>query len=323
MAVYLITGATGYIGSMLTQYLKNHDPDNKIIALVRNVQKAEKMLGDSADIVNIDLTRELVTDKIGDPCDYIIHCASVTKSVEMVSHPVEVIQSIVNTTQNILQFAWQCSVRSMVYLSSMEVYGNIDCSDGHRVTEQELGNIEINTVRSCYPLGKRMAENICYSYFKEYGVPVKTARLAQTFGEGILPDDNRVFAQFARSINQGKDIVLHTNGSSMGNYCGINDAILGILTILMCGVDGEAYNVVNEANTMRVRDMAELAASDVGLGSIKVRIEEKDTALTGYAPHTGIMLSGKKLRGLGWNPTESIKDMYRGMAASLSLNSLL
>ncbi|MDE7478304.1 MAG: NAD(P)-dependent oxidoreductase [Lachnospiraceae bacterium] len=310
MSIYLITGATGYIGSQLIRYLHRQDKNNRIIALVRNVQKAEKMFEDDIDIRQIDLSKPTEMERLEAACDYIIHCASITKSSEMVSHPVEVIESIVNTTQNILEYARQRQVKSMVYLSSMEVYGNIDCSDGHKVSEQELGDIDICSVRSCYPLGKRMAENICYSYYKEYRVPVKIARLAQTFGQGILPDDNRVFAQFANSVKRGTDIVLHTDGSSMGNYCSISDAVSGILTILDRGVNGEIYNVVNETNTMSIRDMAELVASEVAHHTINVSIELQDTARTGYAPNTGLRLSGEKLQRLGWEPTENIIEMY-------------
>lgn len=201
----------------------------------------------------------------------------------------------------------------MVYLSSMEVYGKIDCRDGHRVKEEEVGRgeIELLSARSCYPLGKRMAENLCYSYYKEYGVPVKTARLAQTFGRRILPEDNRVFAQFARAAGHREDIVLHTRGGSMGNYCDIDDAVRGIMTILKKGADGEAYNVVNEENTMTIRQMAELVADKVANGKIKVTYEISDENARGYAPNTGLRMSGEKLRALGWEPQKTLYDMYR------------
>ena len=198
-------------------------------------------------------------------------------------------------------------------LSSMEVYGVIDCSDGHRVSEEELGEIDLYKVRSCYPLGKRMAENICCSYFREYGVPVKTARLAQTFGEGVLPSDNRVFVQFAKAIRQGTDIVLHTAGNSMGNYCSIHDAVRGILTILRKGSSGQAYNVVNEENTMTILQMAELVARDVAGGRIGISFDIPEEDIYGYAASTGLRLSGRKLRALGWEPKEGLVQMYQDL----------
>lgn len=308
----LITGATGYIGSMLVQSIQKQHMGSRIIAVVRDEQKAGQMFSASKDIdvLQADLSDFEETEKLKVKPDYIIHCASVTQSTEMITHPVEVIESIVNTTQNVLELARRSRIKSMVYLSSMEVYGKIDCADGHRVSESELGDIDIYNVRSCYPLGKRMAENICYSYFKEYGVPVKTARLAQTFGQGIRPEDNRVFAQFARAVTQETDIVLHTSGSSMGNYCGIHDALTGIRIILEHGVNGEAYNVVNENNTMTIRQMAELVAGEVAKGKIKVRFDVPQENIYGYAQDTGLRLSAEKLSALGWRPTENLIQMY-------------
>lgn len=322
MTTYIITGATGYIGSALIKFiLKDGQIDGRnqklhIIAPVRDIQKASGMLPAGVDLVQIDLCdRRCVRQMLeaGNGADYIIHCASITKSAEMIAHPVEVTESIVNTTQNILEFARRIPVKSMVYLSSMEVYGNIDCVDGRRVKEEEVcrGELDVLNARSCYPLGKRMAENICFSYYKEYGVPVKIARLAQTFGQRILPEDNRVFAQFARAVQNGEDIVLYTRGDSMGNYCDIDDAVRGIMTILKKGTDGEAYNVVNEENTMTIRQMAELVANQVADGKIKVKYEISDDSSRSYASDTGLQMSGQKLENLGWKPQKVLCDMYR------------
>lgn len=313
----LITGATGYIGSMLVKHIKGLDGDNKIIAAVRDRKKAENMLPRGVDIVQADLSDAAEMGKLELECDYIIHCASVTNSAEMISRPAETIKSIVNTAQNVLELAAKSSVKSMVNLSSMEVYGKIECRDGQRISEEELGSIDIYNVRSCYPLGKRMVENVCYSYFKEYGVPVKTARLAQTFGRGVPSSDNRVFMQFARAVKENQDIILHTMGNSMGNYCGIDDALSGIMAILHHGADGEAYNVVNEDNTMTIRQMAVLVATEVADGKINVRFDIPESNIYGYAAETGLRMSGRKLTGLGWKPSQDLLHMYRDVIGEL------
>lgn len=319
MGDYLVTGATGYIGSSLIRYLLRTKPDVRITAIVRDLSRAGETLPTQIKLFQADLTKSDSLDDLNIKFDAIIHCACMTKSNEMIHHPVEVTKSIIDSTQTILEFARKREVKSVVYLSSMEVYGQIDCSNGHRVQEEEAstGRVELLNMRSCYPLAKRMAENICYCYFREYGVPVKVARLAQTFGKGALPGESRVFAQFARSVLEGRNIVLHTCGSSVGNYCDIEDAIRGILIILEKGREGEAYNVVNESNTMTIREMAEMVCRKLAAGQISVVYDIPEENVYGYAAETKLRLSGKKLENLGWRPVKGLEKMYQDLCREL------
>ena len=118
-------------------------------------------------------------------------------------------------TTNVLEFAKAKNVRSMVYISSMEAFGITDPKK-NLINEKDLGYIDILNPRSSYSEGKRICECICAAYFSQYGIPVKIARLAQTFGAGVPDSDTRVFAQFAKSAINGEDIVLHTKGESVG-----------------------------------------------------------------------------------------------------------
>ena len=94
--------------------------------------------------------------------------------MKFVKEPVETISSIFDGTRNVLDFAKEMKVKSMVYLSTMEVYG-IPSVD--KVSENDYGYLDLSSVRTCYPEAKRLAENLCVSYLSEYGVPVKIARL--------------------------------------------------------------------------------------------------------------------------------------------------
>lgn len=322
MAHYLITGGTGYIGfKMIKLLLGEKTAQNQVTAIVRNLTKAkgmytkeelERIIFIEGDLTDADRIRQ-----IQGSYDYLIHCAAVTKSIEMVTHPTEVIASILDGTRNILELAERRQVKSVVYLSSMEVYGKIDCSEETRIQEDTLGEVDLLQVRSCYPEAKRMAENLCFCFYSEYGVPVKIARLAQTFGEGILPGESRVFAQFARAAKEGYDIVLHTEGNSVGNYCDIQDALNGILLILQKGESGQAYNVVNEETTMTIRQMAQLAAEEVADGKIQIRYEIPEENIYGYGAQTGLRLSSRKLRELGWKPAKGLKEMLQDAMESL------
>lgn len=324
MTSYLITGATGTLGHMImtslmstTEYIEGN---LKLIAIARDVTKLERLYKEcsNVEICAIDIcANENVKSIVGD-IDYIIHCAATTTSATMISNPVEVADGIVLGTKNILELARQKKVTSMVYLSSMEVYGSAP-DIGRTRNECELGDLDLDSPRSCYPLAKRIAEHYCYIYAKEYGVAVKIARLAQTFGLGVQSEDNRVYMQFARAVCENKDIVLKTLGNSMGNYCSTDDAVNGIFTILENGEDGETYNVVNESNTMTIKEMAELVADKIAGGKIAVLIEEKDLSVTGYAPSTGLRLSSEKLRNLGWNPTKNLIQMYEDVIETIKV----
>jgi nucleoside-diphosphate-sugar epimerase len=311
----LVTGTTGLIGSLIIHYLWllkiKYSVDVNIIANARCEEKAKVLFKDMDMQYVIGDVREPL--KVEGPIDYIIHCAANTKSRDMVTNPVENIQTSIYGTDNICRLAKEKGVKSMVYLSSMEVYGVLNYNMGS-VLESDLGYIDLAQVRSCYPEGKRMAELLCNCYEKQYNVPIKIARLAQTFGAGIGREENRVFAQFAKSVIKSENIVLHTDGSSVGNYCYTADSIKAVFIILLKGQNGETYNVANEDTNMTIFQMAELVAKDIANKKISVEFDIPENAdKYGYAPRTNIKLCSDKLRKLGWVPNYGMHDMYKRM----------
>ena len=311
----LITGATGLIGGQLAQALvlagEIRGLGLKVLAVVRNEKKAQAALGPcrthGLEFVFGDIRNPL---KISEPVDYIFHAAGVTTSKDFVEHPVETILTTLKGTENMLNLAREKQVRSMVYLSSMEAYGVVD-PEHYIVRETDYGYIDPLQVRSSYSESKRMAEGLCGAYAHEYKVPVKTARLAQTFGAGIPENENRVFAQFARSILTHQDIVLHTDGSKAHCYCYTADAVKGLLTVLLKGTDGEAYNLSNEATFCTIREMAEmLVAKYPESGSHLIFDIPEDANQYGYAPTSRMLINSEKARALGWTPQVGLDEMF-------------
>ena len=309
----LITGATGLIGSLCVKTLLTV-PGVQVIALVRNSEKAKTMFGDTIQYIVGDIREEVSYEG---PIDYIIHCAAVTTSKMMVDTPVETFEIAMEGTRSMLHLAQKKNVKSIVYLSSMEVYGRI-LAEQNPVTEEKMGYVDLSKPRSSYPEGKRACELICSAYYHEYQIPVRIARLAQTFGAGIPLSDNRMSMQFARSAKDGKDIVLHTAGRSISNFCYTVDAVKGLFFLLLHGQDGEAYNICNDAESRSIKEIAELVCEKVAKGNISVRFDIPRQNTFGYAPDTEMRLCSDKIRQLGWKPTVSMEEGYRRLTSYLA-----
>lgn len=317
-----VTGATGLLGSQAVLALacmnRIRHSNIHIVAMARDREKVKKTFGDPADAKDLTVYYGDIIDPIDYPgkVDYIIHGASATSSRYFVTHPAETIKTALKGTENILEFARKKEIRSMVYLSSLEVYGTPDHKK-ERVGESDYGYLDPMSVRSSYSEGKRMAECMCASYAGEYGISVKSARLSQTFGAGVDYQDGRVFAEFARCAVEKKDIILHTQGNTVRSYCYTKDAIRGIFYILLKGEKGRAYNLTNMDTAVSIREMAELVCSLYPENGIQVKVEiPEDVASFGYNPEMVIRLDASELQNLGWKPTVGLREMFERMIKS-------
>lgn len=318
----LVTGATGLIGSQLVLALLNANINNDlgltVYAVVRNREKAENIFK-YADKSSLKFVVQDILEpfEINDKIDYIIHGASMTGSKDFVDYPVDTIKTAISGTENILELAKSQQISGMVYLSSLEVYGVVDFSI-KKVSENMFGSIDPMSVRSSYSEGKRMVECLCASYASQYSLPIKVARLCQTFGTGVSYSDNRVFAQFARSIIEGRDIVLKTDGSTERNYCYVRDALSGILTILLKGENGQAYNVANKDTLISIKDMAQLLIDRYPQSGSKLVFDiAEDVTKLGYNPKVKMNLATEKLEALGWEATVGLEEMFDNLIAGM------
>lgn len=316
---FLITGATGLIGYTITSSLLYHSHVKKsgirVIALVRDVERAKEqykeLLNDCVSLEFVNGTVEQLPVIAGE-IDYIIHGACPTASSFFAEHPVETIQTIVNGTANILLLAKEKNVKSLVHLSSMEVYGEILTKE--KLSENDLGMIDLISPRSSYPEAKRLAENLCACFSKEYNVPVKVARLVQTFGPGVKYEDKRVFAYMMRCALENKNIELKTSGEKENSYLYTMDAVTAILTMLANGENGKTYNVANEETYCSVKEMGKVVLDTFGKNVLNVVTNVGDVATRQlYPPQSRMNLSVKEIANLGWEASYQLSQMYKRM----------
>lgn len=322
-ATFFVTGATGLVGGAVVRALlaanRLRQMGARILAPVRSLEKAKKVFGEAFERKDVrffecDLNQPL---EIFEPVDFIVHAASVTQSKLFVKEPVETIEAAVLSTMNVLALAKEKAVRGMVYLSSMEAFGVTDPSLEF-VTEKDIGYVNPQAVRSCYPESKRMSENLCAAYAHEYAVPVRAARLAQTFGAGVLKTDTRAFMQFALSALAGRDIYLHTKGESYGNYVYLKDAADAILILLTRGKNGDVYTVSNDRACVQIKRLAQIAAETLSNPPVRIKFDIPDDPMKyGYAPDVKMHLCNHKLCSLGWQPKTDLNEMFLKMAEDL------
>ncbi|EID83921.1 Nucleoside-diphosphate-sugar epimerase [Treponema sp. JC4] len=321
----LVTGATGLIGSILIKslckYNDEHNANIRIYACCRCKEKFASVFSDNERNCVFPLFGDIRNISIKDiELDYIIHGASFTDSKSFVEKPVETIDIAISGTKNLLEQCRNKHLKGFVYLSSLEVYGSFTDFEGIKtISENDSGYIDTMSVRSSYSESKRMVETLCASYHSQYGVSVKIARLCQTFGAGVSYNDNRVFAQFARSVIEKKNIVLRTKGETVRNYCYTTDAVSGILTVLAEGNSGEAYNIANEETTISIADMAKLVCTLYPEANVKVLFDlADDVSKLGYNPIVKIRLVSQKLQKLGWTPKIGIEEMFKRLIESMN-----
>ena len=311
----LITGATGLIGSQIVSALlyadKKYQLHLTILALVRDENKARQMfaaqLSECENLVFVVGTVEQMPH-IKNDIRYIIHGASPTASAFFVQHPVDTIRAAVWGTMNLLELAKEKGVAGFIYLSSMEVYGSP--KDDTLLPETAGTTIDTMSARSCYPEAKRLCETMCASYYAQYRLPAVVIRLAQTFGPGVAADDGRVFAEFARCAKNGQNIVLNTTGESKRCYLYTADAVAAILSVLLCGEAGQAYNAANPNTYCSIYEMAQLVSEQVSHKNIRVEIRLNAEKSAKYLPPHHLHLQTTKLANLDWKPTYDLQEMY-------------
>lgn len=307
----LITGSKGIVGSGIIKWLLyengNKNLNCRIIASTRDVTRKPSYIEDKDNITYITFGKEL-EDCADMQIDFVVHAAAPTSNKVFKSHPIESLHVIVDGTERMLQLARQHNAK-MIYLSSEEAYGTPD--EEKPISEDYIGAINSLSTRSCYPLGKKVAELLCRSYFEEYGVDVKIIRPTVILGLWQEYDSVKVEAEILRCILENKDLFIKSDGLTKKSVIYSLDAISAVFTVLMGGgKSGEAYNATNPATFCSVRDRAYAAFKEfnpnVTIEFATVDLSQK----SGYLPKRSICEDITKISQLGWKPHADMSYIY-------------
>ena len=308
----LVTGASGMIPSYVLYTLlglnDRYDAGIKVLALVRNEEKARGILGKVLERDDVELIVQDVSlpVNIDGPVDYIIHGGSAARPALHKAAPTSTIRANLVGTFNLLDLAAEKGTRSFVLMSSSEVYGSVSDSL-ETISETDYGYIDCLNPRSCYSEGKRAAETICASFNAQYGIRCCIPRFAHIYGPGLALNDGRVQADFAANVFRGENIVMKSDGSSRRAYTYVGDAVSGIFYILLKGTEA-AYNVADSDNVISIRQLAEAFIASRPEKHLELVIDiDKNTAGL-YHPAAFIGLDNSKLKALGWAPKVSIAE---------------
>jgi UDP-glucuronate decarboxylase len=314
----LISGAGGFLPAYMVEALLFANLSNninlKVVALVRNIQKAKKRFEYYLDNESLILIEQDVCDTIKinnvQNIDFIIHAASQASPKYYGIDPVGTLGANVLGTINLLNLARKNNVESFLYFSSGEVYGQID--DNHNpVKEDYYGYLDPMNLRSCYAESKRMGENICVSYLNQYGINIKVVRPFHTYGPGMHLNDGRVYADFVANIINGQDIDMKSDGSAKRAFCYLKDATIAFFLVLLNGVPGEAYNVGNPQQEYSIFELAETLVKmrDIPLKVNKISVSYDRQYLK--SPLLRNIPNIDKLSALGWVPETSVFDGFK------------
>ncbi len=278
----LITGGAGFLGYYLVRTVAdwNQDaaPGERIDLTVCDnmVRGKPAWLADverapSVKLVVADASRPLPAD-LG-PFDWIIHAAGIASPMVYRRLPLETMDANINGLRWLLDMARSQAdrgrpLKGFLFYSSSEIYGD-PTPDAIPTPEEYRGNVSCTGPRACYDESKRYGETLCVVFARQYGVRAMMARPFNNYGPGLRIDDGRVIPDFSRAVLDGRDIVMHSDGSPTRTFCYSADAIAGYYRVLVKGRAGEAYNIGVETPEVSMKDLA-------------LRLSSAARSLTGY-----------------------------------------
>jgi UDP-glucuronate decarboxylase len=298
----LVTGGAGLIGSHLCEALLA--AGHEVICLDNFFTGSRRNVLHLIDDPRFELTRHDIIEPIAIDAGRIFNLACPASPVHYRKSPVKTIQTNVVGMRNVLELARQCGAR-VLQASTSEVYGDPAV---HPQPESYWGNVNPVGTRACYDEGKRCAETLCTDYHLGHGVPVRIARIFNTYGPRVALGDGRVISSFALAALRGEPLTLHGDGAQTRSFCHVDDLVRGLLALM--DYDGDdAHEPVNlgRPEEVSMRRLAELTVELAGSRSAIVAGEPQPDDPARRCPD----IARARAR-LGWEPAVTLRDGLAG-----------
>jgi UDP-glucuronate decarboxylase len=292
----LVTGGSGFLGSHLCDRLLGRGQevlcvDNLFTGQKRNV--AHLHGNPKFEFLRHDVTFPLFVE-----VDQIWNLACPASPVHYQHDPVQTTKTSVHGAINMLGLAKRIGAR-ILQASTSEVYGDPAV---HPQTEDYWGNVNPIGIRSCYDEGKRCAETLFFDYHRQHGLKIKVARIFNTYGPRMHPNDGRVVSNFIVQALKGQDLTIYGDGTQTRSFCYVDDLIEGFVRLMNHPTCTGPVNIGNPGE-FTMLELADLVLKKVG-GPSKITF----LPLPGDDPkqrRPDISLAQKEL---GWNPTVPLSD---------------
>ena len=222
----LVTGGSGFIGSHLCRRLlaMGHD-----VLVVDNFYSSSRHnLSDLLDEPRLEVMRHDVTFPLYVEVDQIYHLACPASPIFYQRDPVQTTKTCVHGSINMLGLAKRVGARILL-ASTSEVYGDPTV---HPQEESYWGNVNPIGIRSCYDEGKRCAETLFFDYHRQHRLPIKVARIFNTYGPNMLPHDGRVVSSFIVQALRGEPLTVFGDGTQTRSFCYVDDLVDGLIRLM-------------------------------------------------------------------------------------------
>jgi len=254
----LVTGGAGFLGSHLCEVLVEEGED--VLCLDNFYTGSRANIQHLLVKPNFELLRHDVTFPLYIEVDEVYNLACPASPIHYQHDPVQTTKTSVHGAINMLGLAKRTGAK-ILQASTSEVYGD---PEEHPQSEHYWGHVNPIGPRSCYDEGKRCAETLFFDYRRQHNLPIKVARIFNTYGPRMHPDDGRVVSNFIVQALKGESLTIYGDGSQTRSFCYVDDLVTGLIRLMRTEDDCTGPVNLGNPDEFQIKQLAERVLALVG-----------------------------------------------------------